>query len=137
MEYIIRKILSCKADTVFYLYLFFMFFNTLIEGAALYLYKINNSNIDDYLFVYLFLAIPIHMFIIYCLKFQAIDRGRWYFAWVAPLIFGSLIIESALKPGSPSTFDIHPSIITLYDCYFAVPILILLSFWIMLVAKKQ
>jgi hypothetical protein len=77
------------------------------------------------------------MFIIYCLKFQAIDKGRWYFAWAAPLIFGSLIIDSALKPEIPSTFDIHPSIVTLYDCYFAVPILILLSFWIMFITKKE
>ena len=137
MEYVIRKITSYKADNVFYFYLFFVFLNTLIEGTTLFLYKIDNSNIDDYLFVYLFLFVPIHMFIIYCLKFQAIDKGRWYFAWAAPLIFGSLIIDSALKPEIPSTFDIHPSIVTLYDCYFAVPILILLSFWIMFITKKE
>jgi hypothetical protein len=132
-----KKILYVDMDNVFYVYLFFVFFNTLIEGTTLFLYKIDNSNIDDYLFVYLFLFIPIHMFIIYCLKFQAIDEGRWYFALSAPLIFGSLMIDSALKPESPSTFEIHPSIITLYDCYFAVPILIMLSFWIMLITKKQ
>ncbi len=131
------KILSYSSDNVFFVYLFFVFFNTLIEGTTLFLYKIDNSNIDDYLFVYLFLFIPIHMFIIYCLKFQAIDKGRWYFAWSAPLIFGSLIIDSALKPESPSTFEVHPSLITLYDCYFAVPILIMLSFWIMFITKKQ
>jgi hypothetical protein len=136
-EYAIRKIMSYKSDNIFFWYLFFVFFNTLVEGTTLFLYKIDNSNIDDYLFVYLFLFVPIHMFIIYCLKFQAIDKGRWYFACAAPLIFGSSIIDSALKPDSPSTFDIHPSIVTLYDCYFALPILILLSFWIMLTAKKQ
>jgi hypothetical protein len=136
MNLAVKKFLSYKADSIFYWYLFFVFFNTLIEGSTLFLYKVDNSNIDDYLFVYLFLFIPIHMFIIYCLKFQAIDKGRWYFASAAPLIFGSLIIDSALKPVTPSTFDIHPSIVTLYDCYFALPILILLSFWIMLITKK-
>lgn len=137
MNLVFKKFLSYKADNIFSWYLFFVFFNTLVEGATLFLYKVDNSNIDDYLFVYLFLFIPIHMFIIYCLKFQAIDKCRWYFAWVAPLIFGSLIIDSALKPENPSTFDIHPSIITLYDCYFAVPILILLSIWIMFITKKE
>ena len=83
------------------------------------------------------MLVPTHMFVIYCLKFQAIDKGRWYFAWSGPLIFGSLIVDSVLKPGPPSTFDIHPSILTLFDCYFAVPILILLSFWIMVIVKKQ
>jgi hypothetical protein len=137
MNLLFKKFASYKADNIFNWYLFFVFFNTLIEGTTLFLYKISDSNISDYLFAYLFLFIPIHMFIIYCLKFHAIDKGRWYFALLAPLIFGSSIIDSALKSQSPSTYDIHPSIVTLYDCYFALPVLILLSIWIMLLTKKQ
>ena len=52
-EYVMRKITSYKPDNIFYSYLFFVFLNTLIEGTTLFLYKIDNSNTDDYLFVYL------------------------------------------------------------------------------------
>lgn len=135
---LLDKFTSYDIDRVFYIYLAFVFINTLLEGASLSLYKINDSNISDYLFAYLFLLVPIHMFIIYCLKFQAIDKLRWYFALSAPIVFGSLIIDDFMKPNlSPSTFQLHPSLMTFYDSYIGLPLLIVLSIWIMLISKRK
>ncbi len=135
---LINRFISLEMDQVFYIYLALVFINTFIEGITLSLYKINDSNIDDYLFSYLFVLVPIHMFIIYCLKFQAIDKLRWYFALSAPIVFGSLIIDDFMKPNlSPSTFELHPSLLTFYDCYIALPILIVLPIWILVLSKRK
>ena len=135
---LINRFISLEMDQVFYIYLALVFINTFIEGITLSLYKINDSNIDDYLFSYLFVLVPIHMFIIYCLKFQAIDKLRWYFALSAPIVFGSLIIHDFMKPNlSPSTFELHPSLLTFYDCYIALPLLIVLPIWILLLSKRK
>lgn len=135
---LLEKFTSYDIDRVFHIYLILVFINTLIEGITLSLYKIDDSNISDYLFSYLFVLVPIHMFIIYCLKFQAIDKLRWYFALSAPIIFGSLIIDDFMKPDlSPSTFELHPSILTFYDCYIGLPLLIILSIWILLISKRK
>ena len=135
---LINRFISLEMDQVFYIYLTLVFINTFIEGITLSLYKINDSNIDDYLFSYLFVLVPIHMFIIYCLKFQAIDKLRWYFALSAPIVFGSLIIDDFMKPNlSPSTFELHPSLLTFYDCYIALPILIVLPIWILFLSKRK
>ncbi len=135
---LINRFISLEMDQVFYIYLALVFINTFIEGITLSLYKINDSNIDDYLFSYLFVLVPIHMFIIYCLKFQAIDKLRWYFALSAPIVFGSLIIDDFMKPNlSPSTFELHPSLLTFYDCYIALPILIVLPIWILFLSKRK
>ncbi len=135
---LINRFISLEMDQVFYIYLALVFINTFIEGLTLSLYKINDSNIDDYLFSYLFVLVPIHMFIIYCLKFQAIDKLRWYFALSAPIVFGSLIIDDFMKPNlSPSTFELHPSLLTFYDCYIALPILIVLPIWILFLSKRK
>ncbi|CAM8364553.1 7tmA_D3_dopamine_R domain containing protein [Candidatus Methylopumilus planktonicus] len=135
---LLDKFTSYDIDQVFYIYLVFVFINTLLEGVSLSLYKINDSNISDYLFAYLFLLVPIHMFIIYCLKFQAIDKLRWYFALSAPIIFGSLIIDDFMKPNlSPSTYELYPSLLTFYDSYIGLPLLIVLSIWIMLISKRK
>lgn len=135
---LLDKFTSYDIDQVFYIYLVFVFINTLLEGVSLSLYKINDSNISDYLFAYLFLLVPIHMFIIYCLKFQAIDKLRWYFALSAPIIFGSLIIDDFMKPNSsPSTYELYPSLMTFYDSYIGLPLLIVLSIWIMLISKRK
>ncbi len=135
---LINRFTSLEMDQVFYIYLALVFINTFIEGLTLSLYKINDSNIDDYLFSYLFVLVPIHMFIIYCLKFQAIDKLRWYFALSAPIVFGSLIIDDFMKPNlSPSTFELHPSLLTFYDCYIALPILIVLPIWILVLSKRK
>lgn len=135
---ILGKLTSYDIDQVFYIYLTFVFINTLVEGVTLSLYKIDDSNISDYLFSYLFVFVPIHMFIIYCLKFQAVDKLRWYFALSAPIIFGSSIIDNLMKPNlSPSTFELHPSLLTFYDCYIGLPLLIFLSIWIALIAKRK
>ena len=135
---LLDKFCSYDIDQVFHIYLILVFINTLIEGVTLSLYKIDDSNISDYLFSYLFVLVPIHMFIIYCLKFQAIDKLRWYFALSAPIIFGSLIIDDFMKPDlSPSTFELHPSILTFYDCYIGLPLLIVLSIWILLISKRK
>jgi len=135
---LINRFISLEMDQVFYIYLALVFINTFIEGITLSLYKINDSNIDDYLFSYLFVLVPIHMFIIYCLKFQAIDKLRWYFALSAPIVFGSLIIDDFMKPNlSPSTFELHPSLLTFYDCYIALPLLIVLPIWILLLSKRK
>ncbi len=135
---LINRFISLEMDQVFYIYLALVFINTFIEGLTLSLYKINDSNIDDYLFSYLFVLVPIHMFIIYCLKFQAIDKLRWYFALSAPIVFGSLIIDDFMKPNlSPSTFELHPSLLTFYDCYIALPILIVLPIWILVLSKRK
>ena len=135
---LIDRFTSLEMDQVFYIYLALVFINTFIEGITLSLYKINDSNIDDYLFSYLFVLVPIHMFIIYCLKFQAIDKLRWYFALSAPIVFGSLIIDDFMKPNlSPSTFELHPSLLTFYDCYIALPILIVLPIWILFLSKRK
>ena len=135
---LLDKFTSYEIDRAFHIYLILVFINTLIEGVTLSLYKIDDSNISDYLFSYLFVLVPIHMFIIYCLKFQAIDKLRWYFALSAPIIFGSLIIDDFMKPDlSPSTFELHPSILTFYDCYIGLPLLIVLSIWILLISKRK
>ncbi len=135
---LINRFISLEMDQVFYIYLALVFINTFVEGLTLSLYKINDSNIDDYLFSYLFVLVPIHMFIIYCLKFQAIDKLRWYFALSAPIVFGSLIIDDFMKPNlSPSTFELHPSLLTFYDCYIALPILIVLPIWILVLSKRK
>ncbi len=135
---LINRFTSLEMDQVFYIYLALVFINTFVEGLTLSLYKINDSNIDDYLFSYLFVLVPIHMFIIYCLKFQAIDKLRWYFALSAPIVFGSLIIDDFMKPNlSPSTFELHPSLLTFYDCYIALPILIVLPIWILFLSKRK
>lgn len=135
---LINRFTSLEMDQVFYIYLALVFINTFVEGLTLSLYKINDSNIDDYLFSYLFVLVPIHMFIIYCLKFQAIDKLRWYFALSAPIVFGSLIIDDFMKPNlSPSTFELHPSLLTFYDCYIALPILIVLPIWILVLSKRK
>ena len=135
---LINRFTLLEMDQVFYIYLTLVFINTFIEGITLSLYKINDSNIDDYLFSYLFVLVPIHMFIIYCLKFQAIDKLRWYFALSAPIVFGSLIIDDFMKPNlSPSTFELHPSLLTFYDCYIALPLLIVLPIWILLLSKRK
>ena len=138
MKKLMKRFTSLEMDQVFYIYLAFVFINTLVEGVSLTLYKIDDSNLSDYLYSYLFVFVPIHMFIIYCLKFQAIDKLRWYFALSAPIIFGSLIIDDFMKPNSsPSTFELHPSILTFYDCYIGLPLLIVLSIWIMSISRKQ
>jgi hypothetical protein len=43
-----------------------------------------------------------------------------------------------MKPDlSPSTFELHPSILTFYDCYIGLPLLIVLSIWILLISKRK
>jgi hypothetical protein len=55
----------------------------------------------------------------------------------APIVFGSLIIDGFMKPNlSPSTFELHPSPLTFYDCYIALPLLIVLPIWILLLSKR-
>ena len=138
IDQLLDKLSSYDIDRVFYIYLILVFINTLIEGVTLSLYKVNDSNTGDYLFSYIFLLVPIHMFIIYCLKFQAIDKLRWYFALSAPIIFGSLIIDGFMKSDlSSSTFELHPSILTFYDCYLGLPLLTGVSIWILLISKRR
>ena len=126
------KPLKLNADELFTLFCIVALTNTIVELSTLSAYKPWELN-RVFLMVVGLVGLT-YAACCYCIKIQAIENNKWY--WILPVysFFGYLIVDQIVHTNpEPSTFQIHPSVITFYDCYLAVPFLFLISVRIMFV----
>jgi hypothetical protein len=126
------KPLKLNADELFTLFCIVAVVNTIIELSTLSTYK--PWELDKVFLVVIGFVALTYAVCCYCIKIQAIENNRWY--WILPVysFFGYLIVDQFVHMNPElSTFQIHPSVITFYDCYLALPFLFLISVRIMFV----